>query len=143
MVGHLKHSPFNPEKLTFFRSERFKEPLSQLDFFQFVAEVASDQIYLMHSDSQILYANQAACDHLGYSPDELIGKYVWEWDPNILESEWPGMFQATVEKKHVHFETVHQTRAGKCIPVEIHSYYYTRDNEEFAVCIGKALNESQ
>jgi PAS domain S-box-containing protein len=36
--------------------------------------------FLMHKDSQVLYVNESACNQLGYTQEELLGKYAWVLD---------------------------------------------------------------
>ena len=56
--------------------------------FRAVAEGASDGLVLMQKNSQILWANQAYCENMGYSLDELIGRYPLEFalPPDIAVS---------------------------------------------------------
>ena len=45
------------------------------------SSTASDSIYWFDSDARVVYANQAACRALGYSPGELIGLLVTDINP--------------------------------------------------------------
>jgi PAS domain S-box-containing protein len=134
---------FNPSILPFYEIAEFNGSAAKLDFFNFVVEIVSDQIFLMHKDSQILYVNESACKSLGYTQDELLGKFVWEWDPNINEEMWPGLWAETKEKKHIHLQTEHRTKSGEFIPVDIHAYYYERAGEQFSVAVCKRISKAK
>jgi PAS domain S-box-containing protein len=131
---------FDPSILPFFEIEEFNGSAAQLDFFNFVVEIVSDQIYLMHKDSQILYVNESACKSLGYTQDELLGKFVWEWNPGFRKEMWPGLWAETMKKKHLHFQTEHRKKTGEIFAVDIHSYYYERGGEQFVVSICNNLS---
>lgn len=132
---------FDPEKLPFFRREQAFEPRKGEDFHQFTVEVAADEVFLMRSDSQIVYVNQSACNKLGYQPSELVGKFVWEWDPLFPQAAWPGFWQEVVSAKHVYFETQHRNKAGKVFPVEIHGHYFEQNGEPYLVALVTDLTE--
>ncbi len=140
-MNNNKDSEFDPSILPFFEIAEFNGSAAQLDFFNFVVEIVSDQIFLMHKDSQILYVNESACKSLGYTQDELLGKFVWEWDPNVSEEMWPGLWAETMEKKHLHFQTEHRTKSGETFAVDIHSYYYERGGEQFVVAICNEISD--
>lgn len=140
-MNSVKNLDFDSSSLPFFEIEAFNGSAAQLDFFNFAVEFASDEIFLMHKDSQLLYVNESACKHLGYTQDELLGKYVWEWDPIVTQQSWSGLWAETVDKKHLHFQTQHRRKSGETFPVEIHSYYYERAGEQFSVAICNEVSD--
>lgn len=84
---------FDPENLPMFLRKAEKVGGQGMDFFTFAVEVAADEVFVMRSDSQIIYVNDSACERLGYARSELIGKHVWEWDPLFPKEVWPGFFK--------------------------------------------------
>lgn len=134
---------FDPNALPFFRREIAYSGTADQDFYQFAVEVAADEVFLMKSDSQIIYANAAACEHLGYLHEELIGKYVWEWDPLFPEEAWPGFWQEFIEAKHLHFETQHRTKLGVTFPVDIHAHLYEREGQSYLLALVNDLTEKK
>ncbi len=81
-------------------------------FFHYSTEVSSDEVFLMDNESQIVYVNDTACESLGYSNDELIGMFLWEWDPLFPKENWPEFWSQFLEKKQLHFETQHKKKSG-------------------------------
>ena len=130
---------FDPNRLPFFNHAR---PVAKdtLSFHEFAVETAADEVFLMQADSMIVYVNEAACNTLGYTKDELIGMYVWEWDPLFPKTAWPGFWDEFVQAKHLHFETRHKTKQGLIFPVEIHAHLYQENDELFLLAFVNDLS---
>ncbi|CDZ78455.1 Cyclic di-GMP phosphodiesterase Gmr [Legionella massiliensis] len=100
-------------------------------FFHYSTEVSSDEVFLMNDESQIVYANNAACESLGYTNDELVGMFVWQWDPFFPQEVWPAFWHEFIDKKQLHFETQHRKKTGEVFPVEIRAHLFVKDNENY------------
>ncbi|MBA2655425.1 MAG: PAS domain S-box protein [Tatlockia sp.] len=100
-------------------------------FFHYSTEVSSDEVFLMNNESKIVYANNSACESLGYPNDELIGKFVWEWDPFFPKENWPEFWRQFLEKKQLHFETQHIKKSGEIFPVEVRAHLFVKNKENY------------
>jgi PAS domain S-box-containing protein len=135
---------FNKNKLPFFKVEGYHCPsIQSMNFYNFAIEMAADEVFLMKSDSQIIYVNDSACKRLGYRRSELTGKYVWEWDPLFSKEDWVEFWKEFVTAKHVHLESKHRSKDGAVYPVDIHVYTYAANNEIFALAFVNDLSEKQ
>jgi PAS domain S-box-containing protein len=77
---------------------------------QFSVEHASDAIFWMDSQGQIVYVNDAASRSLGRSREELLSLSIPEIDPLVPKEVW-GMFWEEVKGRgSMTFETQHQTK---------------------------------
>lgn len=132
---------FDPARLAYFKADKPMPQNQQADFFEFCTQVAADEVFLMRSDSQIVYVNQSACNKLGYEKNELEGMRVWEWDPLFPQSVWPGFWAEFVDKKHLHFETQHKKKTGEVFPVEIHAHLYTQAGEPYLLAFVQDIQE--
>ena len=139
MTGHCRFC----SQLPFFQVEPIIKSQSKSDFFQFAVESAADEVFLMKSNSEIVYVNESACRKLEYTHEELIGKCVWQWDPLFPKEVWPGFWEEFSNKKHLHFETQHQTKNGRVYPVEIHAHYYKNDDNEFLLAFVNDITEKK
>lgn len=101
-----------------------------LTFLMFSVEQSADEVFWMKSDSEIFYVNNSACQKLGYERHELIGMRVWEWDPLFPAEVWPKFWAELKEKKHIDFETQHQTKQGDIFPVRIKGHFLNHHGEE-------------
>lgn len=111
----------------------FPEDLSQSDLLallKFSTERAADEVFWMKANSEIFYVNNTACKKLGYERHELIGKKVWEWDPLFPKEVWPTFWKELKEKKHIDFETQHQSKQGQVFPVRIKGHYFEHNKQE-------------
>lgn len=104
-----------------------------LSVLKYSSEMASEEVFWMKPDSAIFYVNKAACERLGYDRHELIGKRVWEWDPLFPKEIWPKVWQELKEKKHMQFETRHQSKDGNSFPVQIKTHYLRYGDEEMSI----------
>lgn len=82
---------------------------------------SGDGIILTNRKGQIIFANQAMWESLGYTQEAFLQSHVWDWNPTLDEASWQ-MARAEMEALAVfEFETVHQHLDGKLIPVSIHA----------------------
>ncbi len=108
-------------------------PMDVKDLFRYLQlslEYAADEVFWMRSDSEIFYVNEAACQKLGYTREELVGMKVWEWDPLFPKEVWPTFWNDMREKKQVEFETKHQNKNGTVFPVRIKAHFIENGDEE-------------
>ena len=89
---------------------------------------------------RILYSNKSKLDLLGYSAEEALQMSVWDINPEIT----PEIFRmqaATIRQAgHLRQETVHRTRDGRDIPVELTVYYQGADGDQPAKLISFVTN---
>ena len=113
----------------------------QTVFSRFSVEFAADEVFWMQEDSKILYVNDSACRHLGYSRGELLQMYVWDWDPLFTKEHWQEFFQVIKEKKKMFFETKHRTKSGEVFPVEISSHSLEYKGRTYLFAFVKDISE--
>lgn len=115
----------------------------QMLFAKFSVEVAADEVFWMRDDSKIIYVNDSACKRLGYSRDEMLEMYVWDWDPLFPKEVWPGFWKELQEKKSKVFETKHRTKAGDIFPVEIAARIFEYSGREYLFAFVKDITEAK
>ncbi len=91
---------------------------------------ASDCIYWMNSKARLIYVNNATCNLLGYSFEELISMNLNQIDPNVSLDAWPDRLAELKQLKSSRFESQHKTRDGQLIPVKVTSSYVLFEGEE-------------
>jgi diguanylate cyclase (GGDEF)-like protein/PAS domain S-box-containing protein len=89
--------------------------------------IISDGIYLIDKELKIVYVNQAACDSLGYTKEELIGKTPYDIDPLITVEKMNRMINSTDEMGRVSHETKHRRKDGTVFDVQISTYSYVHE----------------
>ncbi|MFN7992490.1 MAG: PAS domain S-box protein [Bryobacteraceae bacterium] len=76
---------------------------------------SGDAIYRSDPNGKILYVNEACCDSLGYTREELLSLSIKEFDLCDWSNVWDGMKKASRLK----FESRHRRKQGELYPVEI------------------------
>lgn len=108
-----------------------KQAKHELHFMQTAIAKGKTSFYKISSKGQVLYANAYACKSLGYNPDELIGKYIWDFDPDFSSEVWSSMWEALQKGEGpTHHETRHQRKDGSIFPIEVNGNYIISDGEE-------------
>jgi PAS domain S-box-containing protein len=101
---------------------------------QFSIDHAGEAIFLLDGDARFIYANEAACNSLGYARQELIGVHLSQVDksfsPEMLRQ---AEAESTIENS-VTLETFHDTKDGHSIPVEVRATRYLDFGGKKFVC---------
>lgn len=82
---------------------------------------AVDAIYIHDFDFNILEANKSACDGMGYSHEELLRLSLYEINHPSKRAKLPARLAAVQRDGRALYESTHQTRAGKQVPIEVTS----------------------
>lgn len=118
--------------------KRFEETLKLT---QFSVDRSADAIFWMTPEGGFFKVNKSACMELGYTQDELIKLHVWDIDPLYTREIWPKIWRETKEKKSLKFETLHKTKEGKLVPVEIQANYLRYDDTEYSCAFSRDITE--
>lgn len=98
---------------------------------QFAMDQAMDAIYWIDPQANILYVNDAATAMLGYSREEFCRMTVFDLNPTVATNLWPDFWLKTRQQKTMSLETVHRTKDGQLIPVEIRVSFVAYAGQEF------------
>lgn len=121
-------------------TERIKAEENLL-FMQFSLNSAADSVFWMSSDAQFFYANDAACQNLGYSRQELLTMTVHDIDPNFPKKAWPDHWKDVKSKGSFTFESNHQKKDGMIFPVEISVNYLEFMGKEYNCAFVRDITE--
>ena len=77
-----------------------KRAEESLQFTQFAVDHTADAAFWMTEDARFFYVNEAACQALGYSRDELLKMTVYDIDPAFTQSMWADSWPAQEGKEH-------------------------------------------
>lgn len=118
---------------------RLREEVLQLT--RASVDAASDGVYWMTPDARIFDVNPAACRTLGYSREELLTLSIPDIDDSYQEKTWQRYFTEVKEKGSVTVETLHLTRDGRQIPVEIVANYIRFGSKECICAFARDISE--
>lgn len=124
-------------------SER-KRAEDEINLLTYAINRIKENIFLMDEQARFKYVNEAACQALGYSREELLGGMsVPDINPNYNIEDWPGLWKETMEKPYLSLETRHQTKDGRIFPVEVRSGYFEFNDTGYILSIVHDITERQ
>ena len=145
--------PFRPEEVvdaarkaqrqraTMRTEELLAQGNRQLQLTQFAMEHAAEPVFWVAPDGQLLYANAAFFDAVGYSPADLTNLHFFELDAHLTKADWPERWRQLREQGTRMFETEFRTREGRIFPVEIVANYLAYEHREYGFVSLRDLSE--
>lgn len=91
----------------------------QLHLTQYTIDNVKDCVFWIDELARFCFVNDAACQNLGYTREELLTMGVFDVDFKFPAAKWPEHWQAVLEKKSLTIETVLRTKEGQEYPVEV------------------------
>jgi two-component system cell cycle sensor histidine kinase/response regulator CckA len=102
---------------------------------------ARDAIHWVKADGGLAYVNQAFCDSLGYSHEELLSLSIFDIDPLLSKEGWSEHWQQSRERGPHVFETLHKTKDGRIFPVEIAINFIIFGGQEYHCAFARDITE--
>src|SRR6476660_601151 len=112
---------------------------SQVRFRTFV-DHATDAFFLLDDDWTVLDVNRRACDGLGYSRQELIGRHKSEFDVGLDNASIQRLKQRMVAGEAITFETRHRRKDGTSFPVEVRVGQFEQGGRRY-LCLVRDITE--
>ncbi|MDX1914871.1 MAG: EAL domain-containing protein [Methylophilus sp.] len=100
-----------------------------------------EAVYLVDESAQILYVNNAACEMLGYTQDELLAMRICDHDPVYDPSTWGQHWKDLLNRKTITLETVHKTKAGILVPIEVNANAIEHEGQHFNFSLVRDIRE--
>ncbi len=122
----------NLEQLVEKRTADLEEAHRQLATTQFAME--SVGIGIQWSDvetGRFVYVNRYAASLLGYTPTEMLQLRVSDIDPNVPPETYRRLRETIRQRGKMQFESVHRSREGRDVPVEVLVFYH-QDSQDSA-----------
>lgn len=96
-----------------------KQAEEALQLAKFTVDHATDAIYWVGAGAELLDVNEAACVMLGYTKEEFSRMTVHDINPGFQADSWPAFWEETRRKGAASFESVHRTKDGRLIPIDV------------------------
>ncbi len=121
-----------------------KESEDQLRFTQFTVDKAVQSIFwLSPRTGKFIYANDAACQSLGYSPSELLNMTAPQIDLDLTEEKQAEMLKALHDRQVVETHSRHQTKSGEILDVELTISLVSHDEEDVIIAFAKDITKQK
>ncbi|MFZ4286574.1 diguanylate cyclase domain-containing protein [Variovorax sp. HJSM1_2] len=108
---------------------------------QALLHTASDGIHVLDRTGQLVELSASFAAMLGYSPEQMRGRHVADWDAALPEQNI-AQFLATADLRELRkFETRHRRADGSSIDVEVSSVAVSIEGEELIYCSSRDITE--
>ncbi|MEA5471939.1 PAS domain S-box protein, partial [Spirulina sp. 06S082] len=114
-----------------------------LQLTKFAVDRATDAIFRIDSQGNFSYVNQAACQSLDYSSEELLKLNISDIDPNLPVKMFSEYWRRIKDTGYLIFESIHCTKDDRTFPVEMSANYLEFKGEEFCFCFVRDISERQ
>ena len=108
---------------------------------QFSVDKAADAVFWIASDGRLRYVNDAACNYLGYSRDELLALSIEEIDITLEPADWPAHWEQVKELERFTTETLYRTKDGGSFPVEVTVNFLQFRGQEYHCVFAREISE--
>ena len=107
---------------------------------ELLLRTAGDGIHVLDAEGNVVEANDAFCQMLGYTREEVLRMHVSQWDANFSAEELRQRMPLFLEKRVV-FETRHRRRDGKVIDVEISTAGVRVADQSLLYCASRDISD--
>ena len=121
-------------------SER-KRAEEALRMTQFAVDRAADGVAWLDPEARFVYVNDAFCDSLKYTREELLSMTVYDIDVALPRETRADPFHALRAQRSMVYETYHRTKDGLVFPVEVNGNYIEFGNREYLVAFSRDITE--
>ncbi len=108
---------------------------------QFSLDSSADCIYWIKPDAQLFYVNKSSCNLLAYSFEELMSMSIIDINLDYTKENWDTRWENIKREKALFYESHHQTKNGRIIPVEVWANYIKFSGNEYACTIVRDITK--
>jgi two-component system, cell cycle sensor histidine kinase and response regulator CckA len=110
-------------------------------FMQYSVDHAGEFVFWTNRDGGFVYANEAFCDRLGYSQDELSSMHVSDVTVGMTEDGWKHRWEEARALGTLSREVERRTRSGEIFPSEVSVNYFRYGGVEYNVTFSRDVTE--
>jgi len=104
-------------------------------------ENLTESVFWVGDDGTLIDFNAAACERLGYSREEMLTMHVSDLDPHFPQERWPVHWEEMKCHGTMIFETVHRTKNGRLIPMELVVHNQRFGDTRYNCVLGRDITE--
>ena len=101
----------------------------------------NETVWIIHPSGRLLEVNDTAVEVLGYSKDELIGMGLTGIDCYLKKEEIEELVRSIQKDKNQFFHTIHATKDGREIPVEINSSIINYQGQPAILSVARDISD--
>lgn len=101
---------------------------------------SSDGMVVLDQTGKVYESNQRFTEMLGYTPEEMLNLYVWDWDDTAAQEQIMEMVRA-IDEKGQYIESVHRRKDGTKYDVAISSNAAIIAGQKLILCVCRDITE--
>ncbi len=109
---------------------------------QILMNASKEGIAIINQHHQVVEANRAFGERLGYEPDEVLNLHTWDWDASMNEADVRAAFSDLTTTSGT-FETRHRCKDGSLIDTEVSAHGALVGGEALVFTISRDLTEKK
>lgn len=114
---------------------------AELRLTQYSVDHSTDAIFWLTPEGGISYLNDAGCQLLRYSCDELLKMYLYDVEVGVTQEMWPTRWARVKERRSYTMETRVRAKGGIVIPLEATVNYMEFGGREYAFVHARDVSE--
>jgi diguanylate cyclase (GGDEF)-like protein/PAS domain S-box-containing protein len=99
--------------------------------------------FLLSPDGQLKEVNDYACLSMGYAREEMVGKYIWDFDPGYFPESISTAWDDLKKNGSITLESLHRRKDGTTFPVEMTTNYVAFGDEEYGFAFARDITEKK
>ncbi len=104
-------------------------------------DYASEEVFWVDEDANILYANNKASELLGYQNKEILTKTVYDINKNFTPKQWKDHWQSLKKTGSILMESSEWTKTGEEFPTEVSYNFIDLGDQSFACAFVRDITE--
>ncbi len=117
-----------------------KKMEEKLRLTEFSVEHAQGMIFWLNSEGKMIFANDAMCERLGYTREELMDMSIYETDPE-MPKPWNEHWERMRSKRTSTVEGFKRTKDGTLFPVEVNTNFVEYEGQEYMFVFARDITE--
>jgi two-component system NtrC family sensor kinase len=114
---------------------------AELRLTQYSVDHAADAVFWVAPDGGITYANDAACQMLEYSREDLLRMCAYEIEVGVTVDQWSVYWAQIKERRSYTVETKVRIKSGAVLPLEVTLNYFALDDKEYVFAYARDISE--
>jgi diguanylate cyclase (GGDEF)-like protein/PAS domain S-box-containing protein len=111
-----------------------------VELWRVLFEQSAEGMVVLDLSGKVVEVNQCYADMLGYSIDEMLQLYVWDWEARYSREEVAEML-AQVDDKGARFETCQRRRDGTLIDVDLSNNGANYKGQKLIFCVCRDITK--
>lgn len=113
----------------------------ELDQAKMTMDYASEEVFWVDKEANIIYANKKASELLGYTNEEILTKSVYDINKNFTTKEWEDYWNTLKKNGSILMESSEWKKNGQEFPTEVCYNFIDLGEESFACAFVRDISE--